>query len=136
MYINSQGSSVYSSASPEDIEASHTAQVFHRADRQGEHRYFEYPGENFDDQMWTADHTAGSIFTQTNVLDLDQDYQATVTATVWATHTPYEMVDPEIGSAAVGCFGDWATWSASPKGWEDWERGGVYTEPEIEPTLE
>ena len=137
LYWNSHGSSVSSSATEEEVAASHTAQVFHTADAENDaDRFYEYPGENFDDAMWTAHHTAGTVFSRTSILDPEQDDQDEIDELLdpmdFAAPDPYHTVDPELPSVATGCFGDWATWSASPEfqrtGWIDERNGGVWTE--------
>ena len=50
-------------------------------------------------------------------------------ATNTSANEDYVIVDLSLGTAATGCFGDWATWSAGT--WSDW---GEYTEGELYPT--
>ena len=82
--------------------------------------------------MWSAHHTACTVFSRTSLLDPEQDFHDEKDEKEldmsWTANEPYETVSLELGAAATGCFGDWATWSARPSGWVDNRNGGVWTE--------
>ena len=109
LYVNSQGTSLSSHACEAEVLRSHTAQVFKVADDAGDqYRYREYPGENFDENMWLAECTAGHAEqVRRNTADTDPLIETTV-----EDEPHYDIVDLNLGAAATGCFGDWATWSA------------------------